>query len=202
MNQDKREKTGTKKAFYVRYKIRYIVYAVWMTGAVLLGIVVVAYLALDTGPSFDSNPDDPPVNSAQTIKNTVDVAVAATVTAMSADAPTPSPTFVPRQIVAAPVPTRAPSWSRVPGWKGSSIKDTETFNIASDEWRIRWETSSGQTGFTLFQVYVYSASSELKSVAANVAAKGGDVSYMRGSGRYYLSIINTTQPYSIVVEQR
>ena len=35
-------------------------------------------------------------------------------------------------------------------------------------------------------------------VVANVIGQGNDVSYMRGSGDYYLTI-NTAQPYTIVV---
>lgn len=84
------------------------------------------------------------------------------------------------------------------GWTGDSIKDTETFHVSSDEWKLTWDTKPGEYGPMNFQIYVYNSDGTLKSVAANVIGESLDYSIIRGSGDYYLSI-NTAQPYTIGV---
>ena len=108
-------------------------------------------------------------------------------------ATTPSPEVM--------TPASALTWTEVTSWEGSSIKDTETFSITANEWRIQWSTKPGEHGEMNFQIYVYEANGELKSVAANIIGEGSDVSYIRGAGDYYLTI-NTAQPYTIVIEQK
>lgn len=92
------------------------------------------------------------------------------------------------------------SWREIAKWKGSSIKNTETFHVSTTEWRISWATQPGEYGDMNFQIYVYK-NGELVSLAANIIGKGSDISYMRGSGDYYL-MINTAQPYVIIVEEK
>ena len=84
-------------------------------------------------------------------------------------------------------------------WSGNSIKDTQTFHVYSNEWKISWNTEPGQYGAMNFQIYVYNSDGTLKGVAANVIGSSSDSSIIRGSGDYYLSI-NTAQPYEITVE--
>lgn len=91
-------------------------------------------------------------------------------------------------------------WTEVIAWEGSSNNETETFAITSDEWRIRWETEPGET-FALFQIYVYTPSRELQSLAVDTMEPGKDISYLQGSGEYYFEI-NTAQAYKVVVEQK
>lgn len=98
-------------------------------------------------------------------------------------------------------PTPTPTWTKVISWQGSSIKDTETFSITANEWRIQWSTKPGEYGDMNFQIYVYEANGSLKSLAANIIGEGSDVSYVRGSGDYYLTI-NTGQSYTITIEQK
>jgi|GEM_PF-2780265 len=86
----------------------------------------------------------------------------------------------------------------VVGWSGNSIKNTETFHVSSDEWKLTWDTKPGEYGPMNFQIYVYNSDGTLKSVAANVIGESLDYSIIRGSGDYYLSI-NTAQPYTIGV---
>jgi len=100
----------------------------------------------------------------------------------------------------APKPSKL-TWYKVVQWRGKSIKDTETFNISSREWRISWETNPGEYGDMNFQIYVYKSNGDLVSVAANVIGYDKDSTIIRGAGSYYLTI-NTGQPYSIVVEER
>lgn len=92
-------------------------------------------------------------------------------------------------------------WIEVIRFEGKSIKDTETFNISSDEWRIVWDTKPGDFGEMNFQIYIYKADGSLESVAANVIGEANDTSYVRGSGDYYLTI-NTAQPYTIIIEEK
>jgi hypothetical protein len=98
-------------------------------------------------------------------------------------------------------PTKEPTWEKVIEFTGSSIKDTETFKITSNEWRIDWETSPGQYGDMNFQIYLYKEGSQLPDVSANIIGAGKDVSYKRGSGSYYLTI-NTAQNYKIIIEEK
>lgn len=91
-------------------------------------------------------------------------------------------------------------WAEVIRWEGNSIKDTETFSITANYWRIRWNTWPGEYGDMNFQIYIYDANGNLKNVAANVIGTGSDVSYVRGAGNYYLTI-NSGQPYTVIIEQ-
>jgi hypothetical protein len=101
---------------------------------------------------------------------------------LSAATPKSQPTTTPSSVS----PTQ--SWVEVIRWEGEAIKNTETFNITTTEWRIRWSTRPGKFGDMNFQIYVYSASGNLKGVAANVIGDSSDESYFRGSGGYYLTI--------------
>jgi hypothetical protein len=104
---------------------------------------------------------------------------------------------------ATPTPANTPSatWNQIAQWSGRSIKDTETFQISSGEWRISWDTQPGEYGPMNFQIYVYKADGTLHSVAANVIGADKNWSIIRGAGPYYLSI-NSGQPYTVSVEAR
>lgn len=94
-------------------------------------------------------------------------------------------------------------WVEVIRFEGESIKDTETFNVSSKEWRIVWDTKPGNMGESNFQIYVYNedGSPAGSFILANIIGEGNDTSYIRGSGDYYLSI-NTGQPYTIIIEEK
>lgn len=101
-----------------------------------------------------------------------------------------------------PVVDSSPAyWAEVIRWEGNSIKDTETFSITANDWRIRWSTEPGEYGDMNFQIYIYEANGSLKNIAANIIGEGSDVSYVRGAGDYYLTI-NTGQPYTVIIEQK
>ena len=87
----------------------------------------------------------------------------------------------------------------IASWEGESTKNTETFTVPSDEWKISWDTQSGEYGEMNFQIYVYDKNGAMKGVAANVIGTNSDSTIMRGAGDYYL-MINTAQPYKITVE--
>lgn len=89
----------------------------------------------------------------------------------------------------------------IASWEGESIKDTETFTVPSDEWKLSWDTKPGKLGDQNFQIYVYKAGENKipVSVAANVIGANNESTVIRGAGDYYLKI-NTAQPYKITVE--
>lgn len=97
--------------------------------------------------------------------------------------------------------TPAATWHEIARWEGKSIKDTETFHIPSREWRIVWSTKPGEYGNMNFAIIVYNSDGTMVSVAANTIGEGSDISYVRGSGDYYLSI-NTAQLYTIIIEAK
>jgi len=87
----------------------------------------------------------------------------------------------------------------IASWTGESTKNTETFTVPSDEWKITWDTKAGEYGDMNFQIYVYDANGVMKGVAANVIGANTESTIMRGAGDYYL-MINTAQPYQITIE--
>ena len=93
------------------------------------------------------------------------------------------------------------TWQDVVSWEGNGIKNTETFHISSNVWRISWDTKPEQYGEMNFQIYVFDADGALVDIAANVIGEDSDNSIMRGSGDYYLKI-NTGQPYEVIVAEK
>ena len=91
------------------------------------------------------------------------------------------------------------TWHQITSFSGNGIKNTETFTIPSREWRISWDTSPGEYGAMNFQIFVYNEDGSLEGVAANVIGADKDSSIMRGTGNYYL-MINTAQPYTVIIE--
>lgn len=102
----------------------------------------------------------------------------------------------------ASTPNTPATWHTVLEVSGKSIKQSETFTITGDEWRISWSAKTRGRGSDIFQIYVYNADGSLKGVAANVQGADDDATIMRGAGTYYLEILNTAQPYGIVVEDK
>ncbi len=99
-----------------------------------------------------------------------------------------------------PVENNLP-WYEIAQWQGKSIKNSETFHVPTNEWRISWKTEPGEYGDMNFQIYVYKPPSELPSIVANVIGYDVDSSIMRGAGDYYLTI-NSAQHYVIIVETK
>jgi hypothetical protein len=87
-------------------------------------------------------------------------------------------------------------------WTGNSIKDTETFDVSTNEWKISWDTRPGDYGEMNFQIYVYKSDGTPHGtfVVANVIGRDTDSSVMRGAGSFYLTI-NSGQPYEVTVEE-
>lgn len=96
----------------------------------------------------------------------------------------------------------AETWHQVFETSGTTIKETESFPIKGNEWRVTWSVKAGGTRRPIFQIYVYNADGSLKGVAANIEGVDEGSTVMRGAGSYYLKVLNTAQPYGIVVEDK
>jgi len=105
----------------------------------------------------------------------------------------------------APAPTvtgKPKTWQPIKTWTGSGIKQTETFYVASSEWRISWQTSNIRYAGIL-QIFVYDDKGNLVSLAANVMGESSDASYIHGGpGKYYLDINSCNEDWKIVVEDQ
>ena len=109
---------------------------------------------------------------------------------------------VPEKTITSPAVSR--SWKEVGRWSGAGQKQTESFEVASGEWRISYKTTTAVSGVTLFQIYVYDAATQqLVAVAANRAEAGSETSSVQGhgGGRFYL-MINTANNWSVAVEDQ
>ncbi len=86
----------------------------------------------------------------------------------------------------------------IASWEGESTKDTETFTVPSDQFKISWDTKPGNfEGNFIFTIK--NADGSFKAAGANVIGTNSESTIVRGAGDYYLSI-TATQPYKITVE--
>lgn len=95
----------------------------------------------------------------------------------------------------------APTWQEVKTWTGSGIVNTETFTVASKEWRINWETSQENIAGIL-QVFVYDSKDNLVDLPVNQMGVSKNISYVRkGPGTFYLKINSANIKYRVTVEE-
>jgi len=120
--------------------------------------------------------------------------------------PTPSstPSAGRPSVPAAAAPRSAATWQEVRRWTGGGIKQTETFSVASREWRITWKSSNEAfAGAGILQVFVYDENGGMVSLAANKQGTGSDVSYVRAApGRFYLMINSGNLDWDVMVEDQ
>lgn len=84
---------------------------------------------------------------------------------------------------------------RIASWEGAANKNTETFDVTTQEWKIAWWTR-GDSNFIL---EVYDADSNRRiELAVNIVGNGQDSTIMRSKGRFYLKI-STSQDYRVQV---
>jgi hypothetical protein len=104
---------------------------------------------------------------------------------------------------APPAPSTA-SWQQVKRWTGSGMKQTETFSVASREWRITWTASNEPfAGAGILQIFVYDENGGMVTLAGNKQGTGSDVSYVRNPpGRYYLMINSGNVDWDVAVEDQ
>ena len=92
-------------------------------------------------------------------------------------------------------------WKILRTWTGNGPKNTDDFSVSSQKWRIRWRASpkDGRTG--TFQLTVRRGN-ERVGLAANIANEsGGDTTYYRGAGEYWLEVGGVLMNWTVAVEQ-
>lgn len=92
-------------------------------------------------------------------------------------------------------------WKQVVQFKGNTIKNTQRFNISSNEWRVTWSTKPGAYGDMNFMVFLCDSKGDMTDGIANVIGKASDTSYFYKKGTYSFNI-NTAQTYVITVEEK
>ncbi len=104
-------------------------------------------------------------------------------------------------LMAISVPAFA-EWAAVKDWTGTGSKATETFQVASKEWRVTWSsTAQGDGAGASFGVLVYT---EDKKLVASATGRVGmsDVTYVHeGPGRYYLDVTAANVNWKMAVEE-
>ena len=90
-----------------------------------------------------------------------------------------------------PAPVAA-SWRTVVHFTGHSVKDTPSFTVNANEWRIRWRSKGG-----MFQAYLNGEGRV--QVAADGHGAESEETYIHGAGTYYLSLIGQ-KDYDVWVE--
>ncbi|HEX5699521.1 MAG TPA: hypothetical protein VFX77_02655 [Rubrobacter sp.] len=87
---------------------------------------------------------------------------------------------------------------------GNGIKDTQSFTVASDTWRLRYDfestTEDQQSGS--FEMTVYKPGNTIPESIITLERPGTDTSYVNaGAGTYYLSIGSANATWTVDVEE-
>lgn len=100
--------------------------------------------------------------------------------------------------------TLAVGWLPVGAWSGRGDTQTDSFNIESGTWRIKWETRNETApGKGKFRVEVHSAvSGRPLSLAVDHPGVGRDVAYVTEDPRLFELVIESRDvDWSITVEE-
>jgi hypothetical protein len=95
-------------------------------------------------------------------------------------------------------------WRPVASWSGRGNTQTESFNMESGQWRIRWETSERQpSGAGTFRVIVHSSvSGRLVEVAVEHQGAGSGLAYVAEDPRqFFLEIESSGVDWKVAVEE-
>jgi hypothetical protein len=95
-------------------------------------------------------------------------------------------------------------WRPVASWSGHGNSLTDSFNIGSGQWRIKWETSHGQSpGKGSFRVMVHSlVSGRYVSTPVDHPGVGSGVAYVAEDPRpFFLVIESSGLDWSVSVEE-
>jgi len=100
--------------------------------------------------------------------------------------------------------TRQIGWRPIDSWTGRGDSQTDSFNIESTQWRIKWETKGAASpGAGLFHVVVHSAvSGRPIAEAVDHQGNGKGVAYVTEDPRlYHLVIDSSGVDWSLAVEE-
>jgi hypothetical protein len=98
----------------------------------------------------------------------------------------------------------AVGWRPLGSWSGSGDVQTDSFNIESGQWRIKWETRNERVpGVGTFRITVHSAvSGRPLNVAVDHRGAGHDIAYVNEDPRlFHLVIESRGLDWSVSVEE-
>ena len=96
-------------------------------------------------------------------------------------------------------------WTTVGSWTGNGVKGSPSFAVQSREWRIIWTVQEGfAPGLASLTVHIIDAETdEFVGVGGSTTSAGTDTTYVRTPpGRYYLTVLGTSQWRVTVQDQR
>jgi hypothetical protein len=85
-------------------------------------------------------------------------------------------------------------WSPVASWSGHASYQTDSFNIGTGQWRIKWETRSAQSAANSnFRVTVHSSiSGRFVTVAVDHQGAGNGVAYVSEDPREFFLVVDSS----------
>jgi hypothetical protein len=95
-------------------------------------------------------------------------------------------------------------WSPVASWSGHANYQTDSFNIDTGQWRIKWEARPVQsTGKSNFRVTVHSSvSGRFVTVAVDEQGAGSGIAYVSEDPReFFLDVDSSGVEWKIEVEE-
>ena len=95
-------------------------------------------------------------------------------------------------------------WRPIASWSGRGNVQTESFDIGSGQWRLKWETSHETSpGAGKFRVMVHSAvSGRPLELAVEHQGTGKDIAYVNEDPRlFHLVIESSNEDWSISAEE-
>ena len=92
-------------------------------------------------------------------------------------------------------------WRPIAAWSGHGNAQTESFNIETGGWRIRWETKN-EPDSGEFRIRVHSAvSGRPMMMAVEHRGSGHDIAYVTEDPRLYHLMIESQGDWSITIEE-
>lgn len=99
----------------------------------------------------------------------------------------------------------AKTWTAIGAWSGTGIKETESFETVTNEWRVKWKAKTSQQLGAFITITVGRADTGVPvAVAGNQQGDSADadMSYVHlPAGRYYLGINSFNVDWAVAVEE-
>ena len=85
-------------------------------------------------------------------------------------------------------------WSPVASWSGHANYQTDSFNIGTGQWRIKWEARSAQSAANSnFRVTVHSSiSGRFVTVAVDHQGAGSGIAYVSEDPREFFLVVDSS----------
>jgi hypothetical protein len=85
-------------------------------------------------------------------------------------------------------------WRHIDSWSGRGNTETDSFNIGSGQWRIKWETSNEKVpGKGTFRIIVHSlVSGRFVVTAVDHLGVGQDIAYIAEEPRQFFLVIESS----------